>query len=61
MNDRAELVARLMAELTARFEDLAQAASDRQVPSQIDEEALAQIAQAASDAARIAEAAHLLV
>ena len=57
MSERAELICRMMVELGAVFEDLAEATTRQQRPEQLDAEAISAIADHARVAASIAEAA----
>ena len=60
MSERAELICRMMVELGAVFEDLAEATTHQQRPEHIDVDAISAIASCAREAASIAEAASLL-
>lgn len=60
MTDQQELVAALMAELTGRFENLAQLASRQQVASQIDSSTVHEIKTLAAKALMIIDAVQAL-
>lgn len=60
MSERAELICRMMVELGAEFETLADATTRQQRPEQLDAEAINAIAIRARETASIAEAAFLL-
>lgn len=60
MSERAELICRLMVELGAEFEGLAEATTGQQRPEYLDADAINMIATRAREAASIAEAAALL-
>ena len=60
MSERAELICRLMVELGAAFEGLAEATTRQQRPEHLDADAINMIATRAWEAASIAETACLL-
>lgn len=60
MSERAELICRMMVELGAEFERLAEAAIRQQRPEHLDAVTLRAIVKCACEAAAIAEAASML-
>lgn len=60
MSERAELICRMMVDLGAEFERLAEATTHQQRPELLDAEAIGDIAAHAREASLIAEAAFAL-
>lgn len=60
MSERAELICRLMVELGAEFEGLAEATTRQQRPEHLDADVISAIAFRACETASIAEAVSLL-
>ena len=60
MSERAELICRMMVELGAEFERLAEATTRQQRPPQLDVDQISAVAERAREAASIAAAVFVL-